>query len=333
MKKAFLLVSLMLSVLLVVGTAFAAPKTAIFSHIMNTDHHFHKVSEVFINSVKEESKGQFKIDYHRGGDLGDWVAQLDQAMQGIIPMTLTWNNSELDPKLDLAILGFVADNWADAKKIYGPGGLLIPEFEKMFDRLGLMIAGTVPNGFSLFVIRKGVKVPMNFPADARGIKIRIPQFATGIVRYKALGFSPVSIPFSELHTALQTGTVDARAYGPASEQPMFADVLDAIVCTREHIDFTFFVINKKWFNDMSQEEQGWIMKSAKKACAYAWDNAEKFDNDYLKECKDLKLKVVQLSPEQQEKYRDIVIKNEWPAFEKICGKELMDKVRQVTGIK
>lgn len=312
--------------------AMAAPKY-IFSHIMNSDHHFHNVSQVFVDEIAKQSGGKISIDYHRGGDLGDWVSQLDQAMQGIIPMTLTWNNSELDPKLDLAILGFVADSWSKAKKIYGPNGLLIPEFQKIFDKLDLIVAGTVPNGFALFVVRKGVKIPYNYPQDAKGFKIRIPQFVTGIARYQALGFSPISIPFSELHTALQTGTVDGRAYGPASEQPMFADVLDAMVCTREHIDFTFFVISKKWYSKLPKEQQQWVMQSAQKACAYAWDNIEKFENEDIAECKNLGIKVVELSPEQQAKYKDLVVKAEWPVFEKIAGKELMDKVRKAASTK
>lgn len=327
---------IILVVVLAFSTAYsaeAAPKKYIYSHIMNTDHHFHDVSQVFVDNVAKASNGKVVIDYHRGGDLGDWISQLDQAMQGIIPMTLTWNNSELNPKLDLAILGFVADSWPAAKKVYGPNGLLMPEFEKMFDDLGLIVAGTVPNGFGVFVVRKGIKVPLNFPEDAKGFKMRIPQFVMGVTRYKALGFAPITIPFSELHTAMQTGTVDGRAYGPASEQPMFADILDAMVYTREHIDFTFFVISKKWYSKLPKEEQVWIMDSAKKACAYAWDNIERFEKEDIDECKKLGIKVVTLSPEQQAKYKAIVQKAEWPVFEKVAGKELMDKVKKASTVK
>lgn len=308
--------------------SFAAAKGHVLSHIMNSDHYFHRVSQVFINKLNELSGESMKIEYHLGGDLGDWTVQLDQAMQGIIPMTLTWNNSELDPKLDLAILGFVAEDWKSARRIYGPGGTLEPEFEKMFERLNLTVLGTVPQGFAGYVVRKGLKVPLNVPEDARGFKMRVPQFVMGIERYKALGFSPVTIPFSELHTALQTGSVDGRAYGPASEIRMFADILEAFVYTREHIDFTFLVANRKWLSQLSKDEQAWVKKAGSYASDWAWKNIEAEEKKKLEESKQLGVKVIRPNAEQMKKYKTLVRNAEWPIFEKIAGKELMDKVRK-----
>lgn len=324
-----LLVALLAVVFAMQGAQFAPAeaKGHILSHIMNQDHFFHQVSQVYINKLDELSGGKMEIEYHLGGDLGDWVTQLDQAIQGIIPMTFTWNNSELDPRLDLAILGFVADDWDSARKVFGPNGLLEDAYVEIFDKLNLMMVGTVPNGFAGFVVRKGEKIPLNMPEDAKGFKIRIPQFVMGIERYKALGFSPVTIPFSELHTALQTGSVDGRAYGPAAEQPMFADVLEAFVFTREHLDHTFFIINKTWFKKLSEEEQGWVREAADFAVNWAWDNIKADEDAKLQECKDLGIKVVELDPEHQAEYKQIVRDAEWPLFEKIAGKELMDKVR------
>lgn len=307
--------------------AQASETEFILSHIMPLEHIFHETSLVFIEKINELSGGKMKVQYHPGGDLGDWVTQFDQVIQGIIPMTMVWNLSELDPRLDLSILGFVVDDWDSAREVFGSDGMLESVYRDILKDLNLLMVGTVPNGFAGFVVRKGVNVPRNFPQDARGFKMRIPQFVMGIERYKALGFSPVTIPFSELHTALQMGTVDGRAYGPAGEQPMFADVVDAFVFTREHLDHVFFVISKKWFDQLTKQEQEWVWEAGEYASNWAWDNIEADEMAKIQECKDLGINVISLTPEQQKIYKQIVRDAEWPLFEKIAGKELMDKVR------
>ncbi len=330
-KKVNLLMFLCLVVLLTFQGATLAnanQKEFILSHIMPQDHFFHEVSMVFIDKLDSLSGGAMKVRYHLGGDLGDWVTQFDQAMRGIIPMTMVWNLSELDPRLDLSILGFVADDWESAKMVFGPGGLLEETYRDILKDLNLMMVGTVPNGFAGFVVRRGVDVPKKFPEDARGFKMRIPQFVMGIKRYEALGFSPVTIPFSELHTALQTGTVDGRAYGPAGEQPMFADVLDAFVYTKEHLDHVFFVVSKSWFDKLSDKEKEWVWEAGVYASEWAWANIEADEEAKIEECKEKGIEIVMLSPEQQKQYKEIVRNAEWPLFEEITSKKLMDQVRE-----
>jgi len=331
-KKLFAFLFVCLSLLFAsqwFNIAHANEKEFVLSHIMPLDHFFHDVSEVFIKQISALSNDSMKVLYHPGGDLGDWTTQFDQAIQGIIPMTMVWNFSELDPRLDLSILGFVADNWETARAIFGPEGVLIDVYRDILIDLNLLMIGTIPNGFAGFTVRRGLTVPMNFPEDARGFKMRIPQFVMGVERYKALGFSPVIMAFSELHTALQTGAVDGRAYGPAGDITPFSDVLGTFVYTKEHLDHVFFVVSKLWFEKLSEQEQKWIWEAGKMAVEWAWINIETEEEEKLQECRDRNMDVITLSQEQQEKYKQIVRDAEWPLFEEIAGKEMMDKIKKI----
>ena len=80
----------------------AAGNGHILAHVMPTDHIFNSVSEEFISKLDQLSGGTVKISYHPGGDLGDWSTITEQVMQGALPMTMAWSNSELDPRLDIA---------------------------------------------------------------------------------------------------------------------------------------------------------------------------------------------------------------------------------------
>ena len=58
----------------------AAEGGHILAHVMPTDHIFNSVSEQFISKLDELSGGSVKIEYHPGGDLGDWGTITEQVM-------------------------------------------------------------------------------------------------------------------------------------------------------------------------------------------------------------------------------------------------------------
>lgn len=313
------------------GSAFAKT-TIIMAHAMPTDHIFHKISERFQEKLKELSNDAFKVEYHPGGALGDWTSQVDQAMAGAIHINLGWALSELDPRLDVSNLGFIAKDWEAAAKIYGSGGVLDSLYKEIYGNLGLTSLGTIPTGFTGFVVRKGLEPPVNVPEAANGFKMRVPPFPMGIARYKALGFAVVPMPFSEVHTALQTGAIDGRAYSPTSEVMMFRDTLAAYVYTKEHFEQTFFFTNTAWLNSLPENQRNWVIQAAEEAVAWSWTASEKDSEDWLVKIKESGLQVIELTPEQSEKYSKIVLDTEIPIVEKMIGKEKVEAILKSANI-
>lgn len=307
------------------GTAHAKTKV-IIGHAMPTDHIFHKIAEKFQDRAQELSGGAFDFQYHPAGALGDWATQVDQAMAGAIHINFGWALSELDPRLDVSNLGFIANDWETAKKIYGVGGVLDGIYKDIYGNLGLTSLGTIPTGFTGFVVRKGLDAPVNVPEDAKGFKMRVPPFPMGIARYKALGFSVVPMAFSEVHTALQTGAIDGRAYSPVSEVMMFRDTLQSYVYTKEHFEQTFFFTNTAWLEGLPEDQRKALVQAAEEAIAWSWDASKEDNVAWLKKIKDSGLEIVELTPEQQKKYSEIVLATEIPIIEKMLGKETVDKI-------
>ena len=181
--------------------------------------------------------------------------------------------------------------------------------------LGMVLLGTIPTDFTGFVVRKGVDVPKKFPEDAQGFKMRVPGMPMAIERYKATGFAPVPMAFSEVHTALQTGAIDGRAYSPPSEVLLFKDVVSAYVFTRENFEHTFWTANKRWFDSLSEEQQGWIRTAADEAVTWAWQNAEAESPKWFAQMREAGIEVVELDPEQLDAYRAQVTTVEYPYME------------------
>ena len=310
----------------------AQAEEAILAHIMDSQHIFDHVSQRFMTRLDELSDGTFNIEYHPGGDLGDWTSITEQVAQGAIEMTISYNHSELDPRWDITALGFIADDWESGREIYGPDSVMSGIYSEIVQGLNMELLGIIPTDFTGFIVREGIDVPLNFPEDAKGFKMRVPGWPMAIKRYTALGFSPVPMAFSEVYTALQTGGIDGRAYGPPSEVLMFEDVISSYVFTREGFEHTFWVANKAWLDGLSDEQQDWVRTAAAEASAWAWETAEAESAVWLDKIRDAGIDVVELSPESLAEYRELVIDVEYPYMEGIIGKPTMDKIKEAAGV-
>jgi len=305
----------------------------IFAQAYNTEHIFHQTSQNFIEQMKEQGSS-YTADYHPGGDLGDWTSQFEQTMMGVIPMTITYGASEFDGRLDLTWLGYVVDDWASARKVYGPGGPMLDVYNDIFADMDLVALGTIPTGFGSITIRKGVdKIPTNFPEDAKGIKMRVIPSPLAIERFKNWGFAAVPMPYSELYTALQLGTVDGRAFGPAVEIYQMRDVLEAYILTRDYFEHAFWLVNKDWWEDLPVAERNKMQAAADETLKWAWQEAESLDNGFLDKVRDNGIKVIELSDQERTKAKDILYAKEWPYMEKKVGSDIMNMMREIAGIK
>ncbi|MEH6473609.1 MAG: TRAP transporter substrate-binding protein DctP [Halopseudomonas sp.] len=324
----------------VLATALATPVLEsahagddfILAQAMTTDHIFHASSQKFMEALKAQNSS-YAVDYHPGGDLGDWTSQFEQTMQGVIPMTMTYGASEFDGRLDLTWLGYVVDSWDSAREVYGPKGPMLDVYNKILADLDLVALGTIPAGFGSITIRNGVgKVPTNFPEDAKGIKMRVVPTPLAVERFKNWGFSAVPMPFSELYTGLQLGTVDGRAFGPAVEIWQMRDVLETYILTRDYFEHAFWLVNKDWWEDLPAAERNKIQAAADETLAWAWAESEAIDNSYLEKVKDYGIKVVELDDAQLAKAKQVLYAKEWPFMEEVVGAEIMAMMRDIAGI-
>lgn len=304
----------------------------ILAQAMTTDHIFHATSQKFIENLKAHQSG-YEVEYHPGGDLGDWTSQFEQTMQGVIPMTMTYGASEFDGRLDLTWLGYVVDNWDSAREAYGPKGPMLEVYNKILADMDMVALGVIPAGFGSITIRKGVgKVPTNFPEDAKGIKMRVVPTPLAVERFKNWGFSAVPMPFAELYTGLQLGTVDGRAFGPAVEIWQMRDVLETYILTRDYFEHAFWLVNRDWWESLPDEERAKIQAAADETLAWAWQESEAIDNQYLEKVRDYGIEVVELNDQELAKAKQALYASEWPFMEKVVGPEIMQMMRGIAKI-
>lgn len=326
-RNLFIIATIVVLCIASIGYAASKDKDIILGHGMDQAHYVHKFSVKFIEELTKLSNGEMTIAYHPGGDLGDTLVIMEQNIQGIVPIAISWGMAEIDPRTDFTIMPFLARNWKEAEYAFGPKGLLWNLYDDIYTNMGLKLGATIPTGFTGVVIRKGVKVPMNFPEDAKGIKIRVPNIPAQIIRQKAMGYSPVSMAYSEVHTAFQTKTIDARAGGPAIEAMHFQDVISTYIHLKDHVDHALLSFNKKWFESLSKQQQERLMAAAGSASEWAWSTIDEEERgNVFNTLKKAKINVVELSPKQQKKVEELVVKAEYPFYEELTSKEFVKDI-------
>lgn len=168
---------------------------------------FSKSVEAFAARVEALSGGDLKIQIFPAGQLGNEKQQISALQGGLQEMLVTssTNLSNMKPELALLDLPFVFSSYAEADAVtMGPVGA------KMLDGLegnGMIGMALWENGFrALSNSQRNVETP----EDMQGLKIRVIGAPVFIDTFTALGTNPVPMPFPELYSAMETGTVDGQ---------------------------------------------------------------------------------------------------------------------------
>ncbi|WP_053100601.1 TRAP transporter substrate-binding protein DctP [Thiopseudomonas alkaliphila] len=306
-----------------------AAEKLMLGHAFPSEHIFHLTSATFMDELKNNG-AKINVDYHPGGSLGDWASIFEQSMEGVVHMTMSFGSSEFDPRLDLTFMSYIVSDWDQAFKAYGPNGKMTDIYNEILGEMDLAVLGIIPTGFGSIAMRKGNKAePVNFPQDAKGIKIRVPAIQVGIERFKSLGFNPVPIPLSELYTALQLGTIDATGIQTPSDIWLIRDVVESYILTKDYFEHAFWVVNKSWLNKLSNEDREKLFAAAEKTMIKVWDEAQAVDANFLEKVEKSGIKIVKLTPEQDAQAKKLVYAHEWPFMEKALGPKIMGVLREI----
>jgi tripartite ATP-independent transporter DctP family solute receptor len=296
---------LVLSSLMFVGaTADAAEiksRTVKFAFQNVKEHPQGLGAQKFADLLAEKSGGKIKVRLFPGGTLGGDIQTISAIQGGTIEMSVMNAGllSGLSPKFVVVDLPFLFNNEAEADAVLdGPLGeqLLATLPEKGVVGLGFWDLGfrNVTNN----------KRPITKAEDIEGLKIRVVQSPIFIDMFKALGANPVPMPFPELYTALETGTVDGQE-NPTKTilQSKLHEVQKHLAVTRHVYNPQLLFVGKKLWDQLSEDEKKIFTEAADEATAWQRKISREQNDDAIKALKDAEVQVTELPPEEVEKMR------------------------------
>ncbi|MBL0952845.1 MAG: TRAP transporter substrate-binding protein, partial [Pseudomonas sp.] len=209
--------------------------------------------EMFAEKVAERSAGKIKVRTFPNGVLGGDVQVLSSLQGGVIEM-MTWNAGlMLNHVTDFGILDFPF-LYTDTAKV-----------DAMLDgEVGKMLTDQLPqqNLVGLAFWELGVrnltnnKRPVTKLEDIAGLKVRAQQSPLFLDVWSALGANPTPLPFTEVHTALETGTVDGQE-NPAALilASKFIEVQKYLSLTRHNYNPQIVLIGKGFWDKLNDDEK------------------------------------------------------------------------------
>lgn len=183
------------------------------------------------------------------------------------------------------------------KLLDGPTGLM-NLLNKEFTKKNSLLLGLCDLGAPAIVS----KTPIKSPADFKGKKVRV--FSEGLAdEVRRFGGSPVKLPFSEVYTALQYGTVDAAITGfQGVDSQKLYEVSKYVLVPASFMGMTMmgWAVNKPWLDSLPANDRTALMKAVD--IASHENRKDVLDNigELTKSYRDRGLTVTFLSPEQPE---------------------------------
>lgn len=186
----------------------AAAQTVLrFSHTDQQIGSRQQAAELFSKKVEELTQGRYKVHVFCCSQLGNDPKNIEQLAFGGVDFTVSGTGSYAPhiPTLNLTMLPYLVDNFAQGQAFYDQSKWLQKQFDKAPAK-GFRFLSTWEAGFRDMT----TKSPLNTPADAKGMKLR--TFPNEMMRWtlELMGFNIQIMPMPEVYLAIQQGAVQGQ---------------------------------------------------------------------------------------------------------------------------
>jgi len=235
-----------------------------FNHVLGAKEPYHQGFTEWAKAVDQKTKGGLKIEVFHSAQLGVEEDIIEQIRQGanVGQNTDSARLGNYIPGIAIMNGPYFANTLEEVLKVKNT-----PTVKAWVDELakkyGLKVVSfTWVQGYRHFFTNK----PIKKPEDLKGMRIRTPPAPIWQESVRALGATPVALPFGEMYPALQQKAIDGveLVYNniPAGR---FYEVLKYANETSHIMLINFEVISAKFFNGLPAGYQKILLDECDKA--------------------------------------------------------------------
>ena len=273
------------------------------AHEMSAGHPYDLGAHKFDELLREKTGGKAKVEVFPSGQLGTQKDTAEAcAMGGLdFAMAMTSILEKYDPRFEAISLPFVFRDWDHVfKTVDGEVGEKLNSFIKP---KGIVIVAYFLNGDLHLTSR----VPIKGPADMKGIKLRVQQAKTMIEFGNALGSVVSPMPYGEIFTALQLGTIDAECQN--LNNVLFDKHYEVAKFINESTPFYYLeplLMSRDVLESLPEDIQKAVFEAAREAAE--WQRQFYLDNVNKEFIPQLKAHGVTVTPSRQEVWKEALDK-------------------------
>jgi tripartite ATP-independent transporter DctP family solute receptor len=217
---------------------------------------------VFKNYVEQTSNGEMQVEIHPNAVLGSVRPMIELTQAGAIHMTVPYTSIMVPFVAEMGITQtpfLFKDHAAAYRTMQGPLGKDLNELwvKKTGTRI---LSWPEGSGFrQVYTKNKMVKTP----DDMKGLKIRVPENPGLLALFSAFGAKTVTVTWTEVYTALQTGVADSCETELLSvEEAKLFEVMKYATMLNHSYNVQPLIVNEKFFQSLSPKNQMILMRAA-----------------------------------------------------------------------
>ena len=323
-RKVVFWVAMVLFVFLgTISNSYAAEYTMKIGSATSTRFAASGIMPIVKEALEQATYGRIKVEMFPSGQLGGEKALIEKTQTGVIqataasaPVAMT-----LNPKMGTVALPFVLNTREKLDRFYNSN--LGKEMLGCLEEKGLMGLDYIPWGPTAYLTKK----PIYKFEDAAKIRFRVPNSPIWLDTFKAIGVTPVIIPFPDAYSSLQRGVTEGADNPPETlEAAKFYEVAKYYTKITPFFSQTVFFVNAKWFQSLPKDLQGLTTEVINKSCALS-RTIERYHQEKALNMmvKDHGVKVIDIPSEEMEKFREAT-KSVVTKYMKKIGEDYVKKV-------
>lgn len=287
--------------------------------------HYGVGSTVFCEEMEKGTQGRYKCQQFPNSALGGEREQIEAVQLGTQDLvnTSTGPLGNFVPEVKIVDIPFLFRDYDHARKVMdGPIG---QDLQKKMEAKGLVNLAWTENGFRHMTNSKRAIVQAN---DASGLKMRTMENKVHMDGYKTFGILPTPMPFPELFTALQQGTVDGQENPiPVILSSKFSQVQKHLSLTGHVYSPAALILSPAVWNKLSAADKAVFVEAGKKAAAAQRKKVNDDENNGIAQLEKEGMQVVKQV--NGESFRKAVA----PAYQQYAKEFGADKIAAIQAVK
>ena len=256
----------------------------------------------FAEIVKEKSGGKIDVKVFPAGMLGGDLQSVAALQGGLLQMSVMNAGlmASLAPDFAVLDLPFLFESTKEADAVMD--GEVGRTFAQELTDKNLVVLAYWELGFRNLT---NSRRPVEKVDDIEGLKIRVVQSPIYLEMFQALGANAVPMPFPEVYTALETGTVDGQENpAPSILTAKLNEVQKYITLTRHTYNPMVLLFSKPLWEKLDQDEKDLLQAAATEAAAFQRQLSRDADQKAVEALAASGMTVTELPPAEVARFRE-----------------------------
>jgi tripartite ATP-independent transporter DctP family solute receptor len=279
----------------------------------------------FATLVKERTKGEMDIKVFPSGQVGNDEQMMREVSRGLLDFSFANHGSavNLDKQIDFGAMPFIATNYDQVDKLFYGDGIVPRTAVEILGKLNIYLLGWFEQEFRAV---SNSRRPVSTVADLKGLKLRVPPARN--LRMFFDDVQTVTMPITELFTALQQKTVDGQENGPI--QTYTAKLYEStkyMTLVNHAFVASTIIMPVQLRNKLTPEHRQIVDQTAKEVSAEQIRAARAAYRTSVEKLRAAGVEVIELSPAAAREFQTVGMKT-WDKLAEVYGADRVAQLRK-----